>query len=51
MPDGEASNVIEMASCAENNNSIEGRSTVYICSSVSYQLPVARDSEMFNLLE
>ena len=51
VPDGEATEITEIASYAEDYNSIKGRATAYVCVNFSCQLPVTSVSEMFNLLE
>ena len=51
VPDGEASEVTEVAGYAKDFESIDGRATAYVCVDFSCQLPVTSASEMLKLLE
>jgi hypothetical protein len=51
VPDGETSEITEIASYAKDYNSIEGRATAYVCVNFSCQLPVTSAAEMLKLLE
>ncbi len=51
VPDGEASEVTEIAPYAEGYRSVDGKATAYVCVNFSCQLPVTSISEMLNLLE
>jgi uncharacterized protein YyaL (SSP411 family) len=51
VPDGEDSEITEIASYAKDYNSIDGKATAYVCVNFSCQLPVTSSFEMLKLLE
>jgi len=51
VPDGEATEITEIAPYAEGYRSVDGKATAYVCVNFSCQLPVTSVSEMLNLLE
>jgi len=51
VPDGETSEITEIAGYAGDYVSVEGRATAYVCVNFSCQLPVTGVSEMLKLLK